>query len=380
MRYAFVILAALFALVSAIPDCRPAKAASVAPDLTQRCDQTVSCQFCDRNQLSFDFLCCEDGGGWVSAHAVTPLLIYLYFQNVPWTIIAILGFEVIEQLFLVFFEPSGFDPTVYESIMGIVVGDGLTQGGIGLLIGVLWTYIFDWPLLVSTKYRAALLGKRWKRFRYIAVWALHTAAIMVILWKSANGRWVYGLFVNMAVQLLFWWVLHPLWLSTHRENDMLWAPDPKQPDTNVYPEKKRRLFFWLTPVIIIGIQFADWGVRYFANNYFQVWLNEAVIVTALTVLASIVASRRRDWYMLLIWIATYVVALAVMFLVLGQVYENDTCSWLALAFLIAAGLVYIFNEIFQHRARPWNVNFSRRSEAQPMGTAQRVSELKKWLN
>ena len=89
-----MLLLLLAAVVSAAPNCRAPD--SFIPDPTTRCDTAAECTFCDRNHASFQFLCCEDGGGWVAAHVTLPLAFYMFWQAPVWSALVVLLWEIFE--------------------------------------------------------------------------------------------------------------------------------------------------------------------------------------------------------------------------------------------------------------------------------------------
>jgi len=338
-----------------IPDCRAGTVASVAPDLTARCDRTVSCDYCQRNALSWDFLCCEDNFGWVAAHAVTPMLVTLYFQDIRWTLIYIIWFEPFEQLYTSMMN----DGTNLETLFGSEVGDAVLQGGTGLWMGIMLLYIFDLPLLVSTGYRARRHEKRWKRFKYFAFAFANIGLIFLVAWHKPDGTANYGLWVNAACQAVIWFVLYPWILYTDKENDLVWNAEL---ESNPYPKHLRNWFFYIVGVIIIAIEMSTGGWEYMANDWFQVWCTEAGIVTVLSVVACVIAYKRRDWKMFGIFCGIYGVALSFALYITSKVILNNAYAWAALGVLLAAVVSLLLIVIFLRRRLPYNINYSRRLE------------------
>jgi len=290
---------------------------------------------------------------------MTPMLITLYFQDIRWTLIAIIWFEPFEQLFTSLNTGGTVADPNLESLFGSEVGDALLQGGTGLWMGIMLLYIFDLPLLLSTSYRAEKLQKRWKRYKYFFFAGAHIALVFLLGWSKADGTVNYGLYVNAGCQALIWFVLYPWVLYTDKENDMVWNATF---DGDPYPKHKRNLFFYLAGIIIIGIQMSNGGWHYLANDWFQVWATEAGIVTLLTIAAIVIAKQRDDPYMIVGFSAAYVIASGVAFFITSRVVNNNAYAWTALALVIAALLAIVLAEIRWKRPDPYNVNYSRRLE------------------
>lgn len=347
-------------VVAYVTDCRGGRPPSLAPNLLERCNVTASCDYCDRNHLSFDFLCCEDNSGWVSAHFLTPFLFYVYFQNPEWTMLLAFGFEPFEQLAfnLTSTTVNGRD---VETLFGSIVGDAVLQGGSGLWIGVLITYCFDFPILVSTEQRAHRAKNPGRRRRYIVTWMLHTAAILLLAFK--HGNILYGLYANMLLQLIIFWGVFP-WVTSlyHTDSDdvLLWYEDLQF--VNIYPKSKRIGFFYSVGAIILSIQFSNIGFHYLANDWFQVWLTEAIIITVLTIAAIVIARRRKDYFSVVGFLSGYSFGIAVGFAIYGLAFETQTFLYIALGFLIISIGGFIFSQIYLSRPPPYNVNYSRRFE------------------
>lgn len=345
-------------------DCRNAQPAVLEPNLLQRCDQNLSCAYCSRNHWSFDFLCCEDGSGWVGAHAITPMIIYLYWQNAVWTILAFSLWEVLEVFALISFARlvriTAFEG---ETWGGSLVGDALIQGTVGLWLGILLTYIFDLPLLVSTVWHVRKYKKPGRRVGYIAVWAIQILSTIALTWSSPDDNVRYGLYINMAVHLFVFALLHPWILANNAADEMIW----KHPTTGeIYPRNWRYGFFYTTAAIIMAIAVSNAGWHYLANDWFQVWVTEAVIATVLSVWAVVVAISRRDWYMLIVFISAYTLAVTMALIVIGDVYANTVITWISVGTLAAAVIALVVNASVLEPVAPYNVNYSRRV---PQGTA-----------
>lgn len=350
------------AVVAYVTDCRGGRPSSLAPNLLERCNVTASCDYCDRNHLSFDFLCCEDNSGWVSAHSIMPLIFYVYFQNAEWTALLAMGFESFEQLS---FNLTGIsvDKKDAETLFGSVVGDAFLQGGVGLWLGVLLTYCYDFPILVSTSVRANLLGRKGRRRRYILTWMLHASTILFLHFTDKTSSVLFGLYVNMGIQVLVFWILFP-WVhriyGTETDDFLVWCENPRESHT--YPKSKRIEFFYLTGLIILLIQLSNSGIKYLQNDWYQVWLTESIIITVLTIAAVVVAKGRKDYFSVVGFLSGYSFGIATALTVCGLAFETPTFLYVALGFLIVSIAGFVFSQIYLSRPPPYNVNYSRRFE------------------
>jgi hypothetical protein len=348
--------------IAYVTDCRGGRPPSIAPNLLERCNVTASCDYCDRNHMSFDFLCCEDTTAWIASHSIMPMLFYVYFQNPEWTMLLALGFEPLEQIFfnLTAIETNRID---FETLYGSLVGDAFIQGGIGLWIGVLITYCFDFPLLVSTSYRASYYKKKARRRRYIAIWLLHAISVLFCNITPTTQGILPGLFINMGVHVLVFWVLFP-WVKqfygTEFDDDLCWRLHPSEP--TVYPKSKRTGFFYSVGLIIVIIQFSNAGFHYLQNDWYQVWLTEAILITGLTIAAIVIAKGRKDYFSVVGFLSGYSFGIATAFVVCGLAFETPTFLYVALGFLIVSITGFVFSQIYLSRPPPYNVNYSRRFE------------------
>ena len=361
MRLVVGLLAALLVLgVAAQLECRDPQPAVVKPEPFVRCDKAASCVYCSRNHWSLvDFTCCEDGNGWVSAHMYAPFIFYVFFQSPVWTMFAFTGFEAFEVLALlatgqfVIFQTTEID---LESWSGSMFGD-VSQGFVGLWMAVMLTYVFDFPLLVSTRWHARKYGKVGRRARYVITWGLHALSSIALTWTNETDTLRYGLYTNMGVNALTFWLLYPFWLYSEREDRMIWMSPA---DGTSYPKRRRNAFFALCGLIILLVQLSNAGWHYLPSDWYQVWLTEAVIGTALTVWALVVAARRADWYMLVVFIGAFLLALALALLIVGILYDSVATKWAAAGVVLVGILALVINEFAQDRAQPYDVNYSRR--------------------
>jgi hypothetical protein len=348
--------------LSQIPDCHLPQPGNVKPDLRFRCNKLDSCAYCNKIQMSFEWLCCEDDTGWVSAHILTPFLIYMFWQSPVWSAFIPFLFEPLENLWVMFVNNAASNQFALETFFGSAVGDALINGLTGLWLGTLITYIFDLPMLSSTQYRAHQLNAQKRRWRYVIVWGIHIACIFFIPLTNDGDTIRYGVYINCACQALFFWILYPWVLYTDRENALVWSEVSTDRNSPVYPKWKRYTFFYSAGAMLIGLELSNGGWQYLANDWFQVWVTAWGCLTVLTILACIIAWNREDKYMFVIWIAAYLIGISVAFVIIQQAYLINAWGWTALATAIAAALMILANEQWQSRARPYNVNYSYREE------------------
>jgi hypothetical protein len=291
-----------------------------------------------------------------------PMLFYIYFQNAEWTALLALGFEPFEQFS---FNLTGIsvDKKDAETLFGSVVGDALLQGGTGLWLGVLVTYCFDFPILVSTSARANLLGRKGRRRRYILTWMIHATTILSLHFTNKTSSVLFGLYVNMGIHAIVFWILFP-WVhqiyGTETDDFLVWSSHPKEP--RVYPRSKRIGFFYLVGLIILLIQLSNSGIKYLQNDWYQVWLTEAIIITGLTIAAVVIAKQRKDYFSVVGFLSGYSFGIATAFAVCGLAFETPTFLYVALGFLIVSIAGFVFSQIYLSRPPPYNVNYSRRFE------------------
>lgn len=353
-------LALLAGAAAFVIDCREAQPVVPEPDPLVRCDKAASCAYCSRNHWSItDFICCEDGTGWVSTHVYVPMIFYLHFQSPVLTLTLFTVFEAFEVFALVTtnsFVLFQTDELELETWAGSMFGD-IMQGLVGLWLGVMLVYVFDLPSLVSTPWHMQKHDARGRRARYILVWAAASLSTIAVTWTNATDTLRYGLYTNIGVLLLLFWVLYPFFLYTSAENTMIWK---SRLDGSIYPENWRKGFFFLSGAIILAIAASNFGWQYLPSDWYQVWLTEAVIGTALTIWALVVTVRRVDWYMLVVFICAWLLALVLALIVLSKVYDSSPTLWTALGMLLAVALTLVINEFAQSRAKPWDVGYSYR--------------------
>jgi len=317
------------------------------PDIAVRCDKEAECgDYCARNQLSVDFLCCEDGTGWVAAHVLNPLLFYMFWQDAVWTALVVLLFEVMEIAFLTL--AGGFvifptTPTELETWAGSLLGDGLLQGGTGLLFGILITYTWSMPPLVSSVALArATPGGSARRARYIFFWAFQTAFFLALPWTNAEDTARYGLYLCSGVHVVLVAFLYPRLLLADWPVDgqMLW----RGARNRTVP--KGGFYAWAVVIVALTLSTAGW--RYLANDWFQVWLTSAVLLVVYSVQAVSVAARRRDGYMVVTFMALLLILLATGLAIAGEAFSSVAILLAGVPALFLALAVCLCNTALLH--------------------------------
>lgn len=335
-----------------LPNCR-APGGPFVPDLAVACDVAASCGWCMRNHLSFDFLCCESGT-YIGPHMTNPLLLYLFWNNVPWTVLLVLAFELTETLLLTMlgsFELLFSSETDLETASASLIGDVLIQGGLGLFIGYLLRVVFLVPTLASSPQRADAFSPGCGR-RAVYVVLLYgpmVASYALIGWTTASGLRI-GLILQTVVHVLFIWLVVPLATASKRplDDDMIW----RRLDGSVYDGWRKWLFFAVWGGIVLAshaVHFARHQPTFAANEWFQQWLVVGPVAAALLVAALAVSVRRRDWYTVFVLLAA---ACAYGWLASWTAYslgghQATSLVWLGLAFFVAA------IALFLAAARPW---------------------------
>jgi len=296
MRVAQLGVVALCAVgvVAQLENCRAP--GEYAPGTQTQCDRNTDCEWCERNQFSFDFLCCETGE-WIGPHLTNPLLFYMVWNSVPYTIILVLVFELLETLLLTFlgsFDLLFDDAGDYETMAASFIGDVFIQGGLGLLIG--WTIrtIFLAPTLVSSKQRARAYDEHGRRRIYIVVYLLALLSYMLAGQQTSSGtRW--GLAANTAVQLVFIWIVYPFAFESDRDKRMIWT----QLDGTVYGGWMKFGFFftWGATVLLShALHFANNQPTFAINEFYQQWVVMIPWAVVLLIIAFGVSVARHDGY------------------------------------------------------------------------------------
>lgn len=336
-----------------LPNCRAP--GPFVPDLSTPCDVDAVCGWCSRNQLSFDFLCCESGT-YIGPHMTNPMLFYLFWNSVPWTVILMFAFELTEVLLLTMlgsFELLFSDQTDLETQSSSLIGDVLLQGGLGLLVGYLLRVIFVVPTLVSSAARANAFSPGCGR-RVVYVVLLYGPVLLsyaLIGWTTDAGFRI-GLVLHTVVHVAFIWIVIPLVIGSRQPTDdnMVW----RQLDGTVFGGLRKTLFFAVWGFIVLlshSVHFARNQPSFAANEWFQQWLVMWPTAALLLIGAIVVSARRRDYYTVLILFA--VVGL-IGWLALWSAYALGSDGSTAFIWLGVASLAVAIG-LFLAATRPWHV-------------------------
>jgi len=342
----FLLVLSLGFVYSQIPDCSLGFGPGVAPDLLTRCDRAASCQICNRNHLSFDWLCCEDSQGYVVEHIVTPFLIQLYFRSPTVTIGVIFFFEVLENIWASFFLDSYLN---FETVMGSIFADVL-QGLTGFMLAALLTYAFNLPRLIPKIETAKELKKTALRFGLIILALIHILAsfIVRVSWPSSSlGAWHWAIVINMGVQALFWFLLYPFIIYGRRTSWLIWGKGSNRP----FPIQRRRIFCFIVGAGLIGIELTNIGWHFMANDFFQAWVIVLPLLVIGVVVALVMAFRERDWNMMLEIFGFFLAIAAATFYIVGGVLAVVGYSIAALVLAIVALLAVLVAE-YQMKMNP----------------------------
>lgn len=337
MRTVLLALALLLGLahsaVIPFPDCSLGGPGALAPiNLTERCNRTLSCQVCDRNDYSFDWLCCEDYGGRPAAYFATAFLMQMYFKNPVWTFSMLVFYELLEKVYVQRWFTGYLD---YESVMGTLAGD-LLQGLGGMWFSALLSIIFGLPALIPSWKRANNKGQTGTRMVLIAVAMLHILSVVWLLWIGETYNW--GLIGHACTMVAVMWLLNPFVLYTGAVNELVW----EDKRGNLLVEKERRqAFFFVAGGALVGVEFMNFGWHFMANDWFQSW----VVIMPLLGLSAIISIGlliRSHYYSVALQTAGFLlVMMAVMFYYIGGALATDGYMIAALVLLIVGVLVAI---------------------------------------
>jgi hypothetical protein len=310
-------------------------AIGAAINLTERCNRTLSCDICTRNDYSFDWLCCEDYGGRPAAYFVTGALIQVYFKNPYFTAFSFVFYEVLEKIYLQRYLTDFLD---YESVMGSFVGD-FFQGLAGMQFAAAIVFCFGLPPLIPSWRRAHRFGEENNRWILIALALAHILSVFFLLIEGVKYNW--GLIVHACVQVGFLWVLNPFLVYGARVNELVWSD--KEGSLLITP-MRRQLFFFALGAALVAVEFMGFGWEFMANDWFQSW----VVIGPLITLSSLIAigiSVRDHIYVAAVQFAGFlIVMLAVVFYYVGGALANTNYDIGALV-LIIAGFVVVFASV-----------------------------------
>lgn len=250
-----------------------------------RCDQESSCLFSTRDHYSWDFLCCEDFKGWVATHATNVLVFYIFTGSFLTVVIPFVG-EMLEYLIVLSFRNFLFlgtgEETDNETVMGILIGDVVIQGGTGLLIGLQLWYFLRFPSLIPNYFEVTKIkGHVWVFWKYLGLLVLHSGSFLATVYKvelKSDGTLPLnvGFLSATAFQLMLLWFVYPLYTNGHLDERYVWKG---------YSKKKRNVLFFVWGLITILIHVQNTGfIRYLPNEWYQAWVSQTFVVFVLFVL------------------------------------------------------------------------------------------------
>jgi len=267
---------------------------------TSQCNVATDCNWCERNGLSMDFLCCETGM-WLGPHFTNPLLFYLVWNSVPYTVILVLSYEILEVLLLVVFGGMSFvftNDTDFETLAAALIGDVLIQAGSALIVGYCLRALFLVPTLVSSKERARAYDLRGRRVLYIVLYLalLSTYALVGTLTPdddSVRG----GLMLQTGIELVFIWLVFPVFLTADYDREMIW----RRQDGTYFEGTRKTVFFLLWGLIVLtshALHFASLNNQpiFSFNEWYVQWTFTGPLTALLLIITFIVSWLRRDTY------------------------------------------------------------------------------------
>lgn len=256
----------------------------------------AECNWCERNHLSFDFLCCESGK-WIGLHLTNPLVFYIVWNSEVVTIAVVLAFEVFETFLLT---TAGSAPLLFEdnedseTLAASLMGDALIQGGLGLVIGYLLRVLFLTPTLVSSRARAFAYDAMGTRIFYMIVYIGTLIGFGFAGFETTTGVRL-GLLATTVWVLMFVLIVYPCVLSRPIDDRMLWT----MRNGEVWPRTQRYAFFVTLALIIVAAHaphIAPNQPIYAVNEWYQQWIVMGTIALVLYVLAFIMSVSRQDAY------------------------------------------------------------------------------------
>jgi len=248
---------------------------SPPPGVFERCDVAELClPYSKRIQYSYDFLCCEDGNGWVAAHILNPLAAYMFFGDYVTAWFIAFVFEAFEvQVLLSFggfvvFETNDLE---LESWAGSVIGDAFIQGGLGVFLAYLLVRVTNFQPMFSNWSRMP----GWLRLKYFIMWAAYACSFITL--RSFGPTFNWGLAIALALQSAMLLFIFPNITASKADLRYVWFKDQSLSARN------RTFIIWWLIDLFIGFQ--SIGFQYLPNDWFQTWLASVVVGLCLLMLA-----------------------------------------------------------------------------------------------
>ena len=282
--------------IAALPSCRTSSD-EPEPGVASACNVSAVCAWCERNHLSFDFVCCEDGN-WIGAHLTSPLLFYLVWNDVPATIIVVFATELVEIFVLTVFGSFATlfsDARDAETMAASALGDVLVQGGLGLALGYALRALTLAPTLVSSAARARAYNERTLRAQYIGVfvvaYALTLGFFLGASLAETNPADRYGVVAQTAVELVFAWLIYPVLVATRAGTRMI----AQQADGSSWPSTRRAVFFGGWGLIVLATHVPHIVVSTaFVNEWYAQWAVAVPLTLLAYVVLALVSYARAD--------------------------------------------------------------------------------------
>lgn len=338
---------------AALPNCRAPR--DPVPGLVTPCTFAVDCQWCERNHASLDFLCCE-ANKWIGPHLTNPLLFYLMWNNVPWTVAVVLAYELMEIVVLTAlgdFDVIFAEKSDAETLAGALIGDVLIQGGLGLLIGYALRVIFVVPTLVSSTERARGYNEHTRRFIYIAAYGAALLAYVLPGFVSDDPSvWRYGLAINTLLELGFVGFVFPVAMASDDVDErMIW----RQLDGTQFEGARKAGFFALWGTTIVLAHVPHWpGTAHqplfgVANEWYLQWLFVGPYAALLVLVAFAVAAVRRDGYTASMLAGSVFAASALIMLLVSGVVASNALVYTAVPLIFAAAGAFLIGALVTWR-------------------------------
>jgi hypothetical protein len=241
---------------------------------------TVYCEPVDRFSYDRRWIACEDRNGFPASWVLTMMTIYLLSVNLWFTIAAGVTWKFIEALIYQAMDLSAFtgrSARFYEVITGALLGDIITTGLLGILIGILLAEYAKWH---GFRRKETSVGVRWK---YYGIGAL-LVAIYALSFLEAGG-FNYGFFIAWLIQAVLVVFALPYIIL-----------DSDACDSRPGLEYHRLRWWWLVALILMG--FSNFGYTYLFNGWYQAWASAYLFIIVMVIAIAIVGrseayTRRR---------------------------------------------------------------------------------------
>jgi hypothetical protein len=241
----------------------------------------VYCEPADRFSYDRRWLGCEDRDGFPASWVLTTMTIYLLSVNLWFTIAAGVTWKFIEALIYQALDLSDFtgnSARFYEVITGALLGDIITTGLLGILIGILLAEYAKWQ---GFRRKITSNGVRWK---YYAIGAL--LVVIYALSFLSSGGFNYGFLIAWIIQVALVVFALPYIVL-----------DSDAVDSRPGLEYHRLRWWWLAAIVLLG--FSNFGYTYLFNGFFQAWASAYAFIVVMVIAIAIAGrsaayTRQRD--------------------------------------------------------------------------------------